>query len=362
VSDAADVCEAIQHLIPSNIFASEAMDLLARRKRWAPLDEESEIVAFRIFVNSLWDAVQRGLLTTLTRTECKRLARNNMVWMGRAERHASSWEEVEAQGVSYEELAGRETTAMLESLAQEAAEAEVPTNGAGPSHAAPREEDPSQGAAAQAQMGEPRQPPVTSKGVQMESAAEEGTFLLEPLLQSAMAVAIHDLLEEEVPWLNMVSLADELLDYLYERLEEIREGVTSRPMRMVGPEQDEEVIRAAIPDGTPRQPPPPAGLGDAHPGGPPAAPGGPPAMPEGPPAGQQTPPAEGNPPAGPEGPPAQSIGPTNGPPATSAMYVGTPEEYLAGAADVAPLFEIWRSQEHGRSVAQGLSATRAKGH
>jgi hypothetical protein len=47
-SDAADVCEAIQHLIPSNIIALEAMDLLARRERWAPLDEESEIVAFRI--------------------------------------------------------------------------------------------------------------------------------------------------------------------------------------------------------------------------------------------------------------------------------------------------------------------------
>jgi hypothetical protein len=106
----------------------------------SPLDEESEIVAFRIFVNSLWDAVQRGVLTTLTRTECKRLARNNMVWMGRAGRHASSWEEVEAQGVSYEELASQETTAMLESLAQEAAEAEAPTDGAGPSHAVPWEE------------------------------------------------------------------------------------------------------------------------------------------------------------------------------------------------------------------------------
>jgi hypothetical protein len=152
---------------------------------------------------------------------------------------------VEAQGVSYEKLASQETTAMLESLAQEAAEAEAPTDGAGPSHAAPKQEGPPQGAAAQAQMGEPRQPPVTSKGVQTESAAEEGTFLLEPLLQSAMAVAIHDLLEEEVPWLNMVSMADELLDHLYERLEEIREGVTRRPMRMVGPEQDEKTIRAA---------------------------------------------------------------------------------------------------------------------
>jgi hypothetical protein len=297
-------------------------------------------VVFRIFVNSLWDAVQRGVLTTLTRTECKRLARNNMVWMGRAGRHASSWKEVEAQGVSYEELASQETTAMLESLAREAAEAEAPTNGAGPLHAAPREEGPLQGAAAQAQMGEPRQSQVTSKGVQTESAAEEGTFLLEPLLQSAMAVAIHDLLEEEVPWLNMVLLADELLDHLYERLEEIQEGVTRRPMRMVGSEQDEEAIRAAAQNGTPRQPPPPAGLGDGHPGGPPVAT-------EGPPAGQQTPPAEGNPPARPEGPPAQSTGPTNGPPATSAMYVGTPEKYLAGAADVAPLLR-WRSQEHGR--------------
>jgi hypothetical protein len=60
-----------------------------------PLDEESEIVTFQNFVNSLWDAMQRGVLTTLTRRECERLARNNMVWMGRAGRHASSWEEVE---------------------------------------------------------------------------------------------------------------------------------------------------------------------------------------------------------------------------------------------------------------------------
>jgi hypothetical protein len=45
-SDAADVCEAIQHLIPSNIIALEAMDLLARRERWAPLDKELEILAF----------------------------------------------------------------------------------------------------------------------------------------------------------------------------------------------------------------------------------------------------------------------------------------------------------------------------
>jgi hypothetical protein len=179
---------------------------------------------------------------------------------------------VEAQVLSYEELASQETTAMLESLAQEAAEAEAPTNGAGPSHAVPREEGPSQGAAAQAQMGEPRQPPITSRGVQTESVAEEETFMLEPLLESAMAVAIHDLLEEEVPWFNMVLLADELLDHLYERLEEIREGFTRRPMRMVGPEHDEATIRAAAQDGTPRQPPQPAGPGDGHPGGPPAAP------------------------------------------------------------------------------------------
>jgi hypothetical protein len=58
-SDATDVCEAVQHLIPSNMIASEAMDLPAQRERWAPLDEESE--AFRISVKSLWDAVQRGV-------------------------------------------------------------------------------------------------------------------------------------------------------------------------------------------------------------------------------------------------------------------------------------------------------------
>jgi hypothetical protein len=36
-SDAADLCEAIQHLSPSNIIASETMDLLARRERCPPL-------------------------------------------------------------------------------------------------------------------------------------------------------------------------------------------------------------------------------------------------------------------------------------------------------------------------------------
>jgi hypothetical protein len=137
-----------------------------------------------------------------------------------------------------------------------------------------------------------------------------------------------------------VSLADELLDHLYERLEELPDRVITRPMRTVGPEQDDDAIRAAAPDGTPRQPSPPAGLRDGHPRGPPAAPGGPPAAPEWPPAGQQASPAEGNPPAGPEGPPEQSTGPTDGPPATSAMYAGTPEEYLARAVDVAPLFEM----------------------
>jgi hypothetical protein len=69
------------------------MDRLAQRKKWAPFNEDAEIVAFRIFVNSLLDTAQRGVLTTLTQTECARLARNNMVWMGRAGRHSSSWEE-----------------------------------------------------------------------------------------------------------------------------------------------------------------------------------------------------------------------------------------------------------------------------
>jgi hypothetical protein len=380
-TEGVDVCEAVQRLLPANIIASEAMDRLAQRERWAPFNEEAEIVAFRIFVNSLLDAAQRGVLTTLTQTQCARLARNNMVWMGRAGRHASSWEEVEAKGISYEELASPETTAMLESLNQEATGGEAPIDGAGPLRSTPREEGPSQGAAARVQRGEPRQPPVTSRAVQTESAAEEGTFLLEPVLQDAMAQAVFDLvggLEVELPWLNLVSLADELLDQLYERLEEEREGIMTRPLRIVGPEQEVTGGNTGI-DGTPQQPPPPAGPGggpqpapreeDGPPGGaqppevqgePPAA-EGPPAVPEGPPAGQQAPPGEGDQPAGPGGLPAQSTGPTDGPPATSAMYVGTPEEYLAGAADVAPLFKM--AEPGARAMlAQGLSATRAKGH
>jgi hypothetical protein len=187
---------------------------------------------------------------------------------------------------------------------------------------------------------------VTSRAVQTESAAEEGTFLLEPVLQDAMAQAVFDLvggLEVELPWLNLVSLANELLDHLYERLEEEREGIMTRPLRMVGPEHEVTGGNTGF-DGTPQQPPPPAGLGggvqpapreeDGPPGGaqppevqgePPAA-EGPPAVPERPPAGQQAPPAEGDQPAGPGGPQAQSTGPTDGPPAMSAMYVGTPEE------------------------------------
>jgi hypothetical protein len=248
-TEGVDVCEAVQRLLPANIIASEAMDRLAQRERWAPFDEEAEIVAFRIFVNSLLDAAQRGVLTTLTQTECARLACNNMVWMGRAGRHASSWEEVEAKGVSYEKLASPETTVMLESLNQDAAEAKAPTDGAGPSQIALR--------------GEPRRPPVTSRAAQTESAAEEGTFLLEPLLQDAMAQAVHDLVGGvgvELPWLNLVSLADELLDHLYERLEELREGVMDRPLRMVGPEREVTIGNTGF-DGTPQQPPPPAGPG-----------------------------------------------------------------------------------------------------
>jgi hypothetical protein len=178
-----------------------------------------------------------------------------MVWMGRAGRHAS-WEQVEADGPTYEELASPDTTAMLKSLNQEAAEAEAPTDGAGPSQIA--------------QKGEPRQPPVISRAAQTESAAEEGTFLLEPLLQNAMAVAVHDLLggvDVEVPWLNLVSLADELVDHLYEKLEELREGVMDRPLRMVGPEREVTGGNTEF-DGTPQQPPPPAGPG----GGPQPAP------------------------------------------------------------------------------------------
>jgi hypothetical protein len=71
-TEGVDVCEAVQRLLPANIIASEAMDRLAQRERWAPFDEETDIVAFRIFVDSLLDVAQRGVLTTLTQTECAR--------------------------------------------------------------------------------------------------------------------------------------------------------------------------------------------------------------------------------------------------------------------------------------------------
>jgi hypothetical protein len=93
-----DVCEAVQRLLPANIIASDAIDRLARRERWPPYDDEAEGAHFRAFVNCLLDAAQRGVLTTLTWTKCSRLARNNMVWMGRAARYAS-WKEVKANGV-----------------------------------------------------------------------------------------------------------------------------------------------------------------------------------------------------------------------------------------------------------------------
>jgi hypothetical protein len=122
------------------------------------------------------------------------LAYNNIVWMGRARRHAT-WDEVEANGPRYEELNVPDVAAAYEeSLSQQAAEGEAPTDGAGPSQVA--------------QRGEPRQPQVTSRAAQTKSAAEEGTFLLEPLLQDAMAQALHDLVggvNVELPWLNLVS-------------------------------------------------------------------------------------------------------------------------------------------------------------
>jgi hypothetical protein len=138
--------------------------------------------------------------------------------------------------------------------------------------------------------------------------------------------------EVELPWLNLVSLADKLLDHLYKRLEEQREGVMTRygGSETGGYWQEYRM---------PLKPSPPAGPGegpqrasqekDGPRGGaqPPAVQGEPPvegvpsAVSEGPPAGQQAPPAEGDQPAGPKGPPTQSTGPTDGPPATSRRHV-----------------------------------------
>jgi hypothetical protein len=371
-----DVCEAVQLLLPANIIASDAMDRLARRERWPPYDNEAEGEHFRVFVNCLLDAAKRGVLTTLTRTECTRLARNNMVWMGRAARY-TSWEEVEANGVSYEELASRDlTAAIMDNLNQEAAEEGAPTDGAGPSQVAPREEGPSQEAAAHTRSGRPFGGP---------------TFLLTPMVEDAVAYTVQGLAGGmELPWLDRGKLIEELTASVLKGLESIRVGVTTRPLRIVrdngeGTGDDEPPPPPTGPRDGPQQPPPPSTGprdGPQQPPPPSAAPregpqsepqGGeasqpPPAVREGPPteqqgspAGQEEPPADGDQPAEPEGPPAQSTDPTDGPPATSAMYVGTPKEYLAGATDVAPLLEM--AEPGSRAMlAQGLSATRAKGH
>jgi hypothetical protein len=282
--------------------------------------------------------------------------------MGRAARHAS-WEEVEADGVSYEELASRDLTAAIMNLLNEdAAEKEAPTDGAGPSQMAPREEGPSQEAAAHTRSGRPFVGP---------------TFVLTPMVEDAVAYAMQGLAGGmELPWLDRGELIEELTASVLEGLENIRVGVTTRPLRIVrdngeGTGDDEQPPPSTGPRDGPQQPAPPSALPKEEPqsepqGGeasqpPPAVPEGPAAEQRGSPAGQQEPPAEGDQPEEPEGPPAQSTGLKDGPPATSAMYVGTPEEYLAGAADVAPLLEM--AEPGSRAMlAQGLSATRAKGH
>jgi hypothetical protein len=316
-----------------------------------------------------------------------------MVWMGRAARYAS-WEEVEANGVSYEELASRDlTAAIMDNMNQEAAEEGAPTDGAGPSQVAPREEGPSQEAAAHTRSGRPFGGP---------------TFVLTPMGEDAVAYAMQGLAGGmELPWLDRGKLIEELTASVLRELESIRAGVTIRPLRIVreygedteddgppqppppstgprdGPQQppppstgprdgpQQPPPPSTGPRDGPQQPPPPPAApreepqaepqGGEEPQPPPAVPEGPPAEQQGSPAGQDEPPAEGDQPAEPEGPPAQSIGPSDGPPATSAMYVGTPEEYLAGAADVAPLLEMVEPGLRAM-LAQGLSATRAKGH
>jgi hypothetical protein len=130
------------------------------------------------------------------------------------------------------------------------------------------------------------------------------------------------------------------------------------PLRMVGPPHDVTGGNTGV-DGTPQQPPPPAGPRE----GPQPAP----QEEEGPPGGAQQPavqgepPAEGNPPATQEGPPAQPLGPQDGPPATSAMYVETWNEYLAEAAEIDALLEMAGPGSRAM-LAQGISAVRAKGH
>jgi hypothetical protein len=153
----------------------------------------------------------------------------------------------------------------------------------------------------------------------------------------------------------MVLLADELLDRLYERLEELRDEIMTRPMRMVGPKQDAETrcqgrrtrrdAAAATPTCRARIRATRGATGSAKGA-----------------TGRTTGATSKKGSAGGARGAAGVVSrPYKRPPATFAMYVGTPEEYLAGAADVGPLFEIAEPGAQAM-LAQGLNATRAKGH
>jgi hypothetical protein len=200
--------------------------------------------------------------------------------------------------------------------------------------------------------------------------AEGAAFVLEPMLQDAVAHAVGRLAgRADLPWLNRQELTTEVLWSAAERLEELRAGVTTRRLRM------EETPKGGTSEDAgnegPRQPPPPPTKprgeppqkpqGEEEPPTSPAAQEEPLSVQEGSPAVQEEPPAEENPPAEQDGPLAQQSGPSKGPPATSAMYVGTREEYLTGAADATPLLEMAKPSLRAR-LAQGLSAMRAKGH
>jgi hypothetical protein len=175
-TEGGDVCEAVQRLLPANIIASDAMDRLARRERWPPYDNEAEGAHFRTFVICLLDAAQRGVLTTLTRTERQVSTQQHGVdgQGGHVRLRGGSgalW------GLVMRKLASRDlTAAIMDDLNQEGAEEGAPGDGAGPSHVAPREGGPSQEAAAHTQSGRPLGGP---------------TFLLTPMVEDAVAYAVQ---------------------------------------------------------------------------------------------------------------------------------------------------------------------------
>jgi hypothetical protein len=205
-------------------------------------------------------------------------------------------------------------------------------------------------------------------------AAEGAAFVLGPMLQNAVAHAVDQLAGgEDLPWLDQKALTTELVRDAVARLEELRAGVTTRPLRME--EAPEGGTGEDAGNKGPQQPPPPPARPRDGPQQPPPLPTGPRGEPPQEPQREKepppSPPAQEEPPAVQAGslavqeePPAEENPPASepgGPPATSAMYVGTRVEYLAGAADATTLLEMAEPSSRAR-LAQGLSAMRAKGH